>query len=321
MDACFEHLSLPRSTTNTTVEPVAFADDGLIAALLTNEDPTRPGRLVIRNHGKRALVFTPDAPHTEGTTPVFTSYGTTATAVGIGYPRRVVDAVQRHLGLRGNGCLYSIKHEAFQVVGDSPERFLRDIERVLVYQTTHPLEERGEGQPPSQLVTAAACWPVEHGWFYLEGELHFGTSKSYWTYGLLSASPLVDPTRLEPFFSACGESVPALAWELPERTVRATPEAFLRRLDGTQIHRGFAQCPMLLSGSNPLYGVTEPEGCTLDAFDRLDLYDSLAMTERLVYRPTTMIEEGQPVSIRHIRTVEPPTLRSLFVEAVVDPLY
>jgi hypothetical protein len=139
-----------------------------------------------------------ELPLIERSAPVFTNLSVSETHSETDGIRSILEAVDTHLHPQDpHHFRYGIKYHEFQLLSNTPERFLADLDNIHRYAGFGAIEDDGfleaNGADPLPLaVTAAAVWPVDLGWFYLEGDQGYGSDAYRWTFGLLLPAPLLD---------------------------------------------------------------------------------------------------------------------------------
>lgn len=294
----------------------------------TETDEARP---VMRNEGRRAIVPLERAPRSE-LTGVLTGYDAEMYTADPGYGPRVVEAVLDHLQPSPEDspylwlevpetCRYAIKHRETQLVGGTSERLLADLEAVSACYASrgeaygHAVDGLSHG---AVATVVAVCWPVELGWFYLEGVFRAGVREVEWAFGLLTIAPLTDPSELEPFFSACEVSLPTFALQYPPQAVvgvgddAAEPLTALHAYDVGDTSRA----ETLLLGENPFYRsearptrhgpLTGPGGA----------FETIRELETLIYQ-APFRWAGEPCVVEKLVMVQPETSHSLFVQSAL----
>lgn len=215
-----------------------------------------------------------------------------------------------------------------QTLSNTPSRFVRDVETLAhsVGGATDVGRKYPTGDQPPRWVRgihAAAVWPVDVGWFYLEYTQRLKEHPGSIKYGLLTRGPLLTSEPVEPFFDAVEHERPTVQDRWPQRALIATPTH-----SGSQPTRTEAvdqrvrtwpdesQPRLPIHGSNPLYATAAEDIDTASERPPGTLYDPLCRTSTLLYDPGTSLTRDGGLQLKHLYGVRPPTANSLYVCAL-----
>jgi hypothetical protein len=318
MDSYRKHIHIPEPTTNIPPELlVPTLDD---ESVWTAGDTT--DRVVTKNYSSRVVVCTPHIPYTYRTIPAFVHYELQDRDTHPEYLTAVLDGIEAHLNPTDPFlCRYGIKFGDDQIMSNTTDRLVEDVTHLQRHLTGLPVPDGGRTDTDGPLVDpldikVAAIWPVDAGWFYMEGGVTLDRDRFVWSYGLLYPGHPIDTTHIRAFFTECAGRVPPLGEVWPERHLYATdmidpgPLTNLKVIDAELVDE-----IVHFSGTNPFY--TGPRGRDPEEYADLpnDLYHPLRQTSTLLYTYCRTPRPETPYIAEEIIAVEPPTHHSLFVRA------